>query len=199
MGDCFDYGAEDLLGDALCGASKLPKLLGPIFGGPPTCGLKNSFTGDTLVHTDTGLVPIRDIKIGDKVHSFSEWDDDESLQAVDDIITNTKEYQLVLLTLASGEVIESTDQHPFYILGRGWVEAEDLQTGQPLYRGDLGTISIAQIERENRVETVYNLSVVKNNTYFIGLDKVLVHNCRLPKSARGPGSTPPSQRDPRRV
>ncbi len=57
-----------------------------------------------------------------------------------------------------------------------WVEAEDLQIGQPLYRGDLGTIAIAKITRETRVETVYNLTVAKSHTYYVGVDKVLVHN-----------------------
>jgi hypothetical protein len=63
-------------------------------------------------------------------------------------------------------------------LGMGWVEAEDLKVGYPLYRGDQGTLAIAAIESERRVETVYNLSVANANTYFIGKDKVLVHNAK---------------------
>jgi hypothetical protein len=39
----------------------------------------------------------------------------------------------------------------------GWVEAEDLKVGYPLYRGDQGTLAIVAIESERRVETVYNL------------------------------------------
>jgi hypothetical protein len=63
-------------------------------------------------------------------------------------------------------------------LGMGWVEAEDFTVGYPLYRGVQGTLAIAAIESERWVETVYNLSVANANTYFIGKDKVLVHNAK---------------------
>ncbi|MCE9686259.1 RHS domain-containing protein [Shewanella sp. AS16] len=175
-GDCFSYGIGDAIGDAFCGAGKLAKLA-KLAG----CGKKNSFTGETLVHTEQGERPIKDIKVGDKVRAFTEWNGQELFESVEDIITNTKEYQLLKLTLDSGEVIESTSQHPFYILGMGWVEAEDLKVGYPLYRGDRGTLSIAAIESERRFETVYNLSVANANTYFIGKDKVLVHNAKKGK------------------
>ena len=67
--------------------------------------------------------------------------------------------------------------HPFYIVGSGWVEAQYLKLGDPLYRGDKGSLSIGKIAYEQRTETVYNFSVVNTNTYFVGVDKVLVHNC----------------------
>jgi RHS repeat-associated protein len=172
-GDCFSYGIGDAIGDAFCGAGKLAKLA-KLAG----CGKKNSFTGETLVHTELGTQQIKDIKVGDKVRAFAEWNGQELFESVEDIITNTQEYQLLKLTLDSGEVIESTSQHPFYILGMGWVEAENLKVGYPLYRGDRGTLAIAAIESERRVETVYNLSVANANTYFIGKDKVLVHNAK---------------------
>ena len=183
-GDCSSYSAIDAVMDGLClGAinkgRRLAKLASAGCGGK-----KNSFTGDTLVHTENGLVPIKDINLGDKVHAFAEWGEEGAvgeksqhrIDPVTDIITNTKEYELVQLRLHSGEVIETTDQHPFYILGRGWVEAEDLLVGQPLYRGDLGTIGIAEITREKRVETVYNLTVDISHTFYVGVDRVLVHN-----------------------
>lgn len=175
MGDCFSYGLGDAIGDAFCGAGKLAKLA-------KMAGCKNnSFTGDTLVHTEAGTKPIQDIKVGDKVRAYTEWNSQEVVEVVEDIITNTQDYLLVKLTLESGEVIEATNQHPFYILGRGWVEAEDLKIGYPLYRGDDSTLSIASIETEARHETVYNLSVANANTYFVGIDKVLVHNAKKRK------------------
>ncbi len=171
--DCFNFTAGDTVSSIFCGAGKF----GKFFKRSP-CGGRNSFTGDTLVHTINGQTAIKEIKVGDSVLSYAEWNDHESHQSVTDIISNTKEYHLVLLTLTTGKVIESTDQHPFYILGSGWVEAEDLKIGQQLYRGDQGSVGIAKISREQRTETVYNLSVANTNTYFIGQDKVLVHNCK---------------------
>ncbi|WP_282167563.1 Hint domain-containing protein [Shewanella japonica] len=177
MGDCFSYGLGDAIGDAFCGAGKLAKLA-------QMASCANSFTGDTLVHTEIGTKPIQDIKVGDRVRAYSEWNGQEVVETVEDIITNTQDYQLVKLTLESGEVIEATSLHPFYILGRGWVEAEDLKIGYPLYRGDDSTLSIASIETEARHETVYNLSVANANTYFIGIDKVLLHNAKKSKCGK---------------
>lgn len=195
-GGCEEYGFFDAVLDGLCvgvisKAGRLGKLASK--------GCNNSFTGDTLVHTEQGLVPIKDMKLGDKVHAFAEWgtegatgeNSQHRLDPVTDIITNTKEYQLIKLTLKSGEVIETTDQHPFYILARGWVEAEDLQIGQPLYRGDLGTIAIADITRETRVDTVFNLTVANSHTYYVGVDKVLVHNCRKRRNSHLAGQNHP--------
>nr|WP_239480299.1 RHS repeat-associated core domain-containing protein [Parashewanella hymeniacidonis] len=173
-GDCPSYTLTDAIGDAFCGIGKFAKLAKLA----SRCK-KNSFTGDTPVHTESGLVAIKDVKVGDKVRAYTEWNGKEQYELVEDIITNTKEYLLLKLTLDSGEVIETTSQHPFYILGKGWVEAEDLQLGDPLYRGDrAGTLSITNIDSQTRVETVYNLSVVNANTYFVGQDKVLVHNAK---------------------
>jgi len=54
---------EALSGCAGGAVNKLAKLLKKVFG----C---NSFTKDTLVHTEEGLKPISKIKVGDKVLSI---------------------------------------------------------------------------------------------------------------------------------
>ncbi|MGX2952059.1 GH-E family nuclease [Shewanella sp. JL219SE-S6] len=173
-GTCFSYGLGDAIGDALC-VGRLFKFAKLAKRAP--C-LGNSFTGDTLVYTETGLRPISDIKVGERVRSYTEWNGQEQFEAVEEVISNTKEYLLVTLTLESNETLVATNQHPFYILGKGWVEAEDLKHGDPLYLSDKRTLHIRDINTETRTETVYNLSVANANTFFIGHDKVLVHNAK---------------------
>jgi RHS repeat-associated protein len=80
------------------GASKLAKLLKKMFG----C---NSFTAETLVHTENGLKPISEIKVGDKVLSYNERTGTTSYQPVMAVIQGEQRYQMVLITLDSGELV----------------------------------------------------------------------------------------------
>ena len=41
------------------------------------------------------------------------------------------------ITLSTGEIIEGTSNHPFYVLSKGWVAAKDLVAGQELLGGTL--------------------------------------------------------------
>ena len=43
------------------------------------------FVGGTLVHTDKGLIPIQDIKVGDKVLSIDESQTQKTYQIVQNI------------------------------------------------------------------------------------------------------------------
>ncbi|MFC2997556.1 hypothetical protein ACFODO_20390 [Acinetobacter sichuanensis] len=85
---------------------------------------KNSgFAKGTLVHTDKGLVPIQDIKVGDRVLSLSENGEGETA------------YKRVVNTFKSAEKKElmgglfgifCTDDHLFWEIGRGWVSLKDM-------------------------------------------------------------------------
>lgn len=84
----------------------------------------NCFTGDTEVLTENGLVPIKDIKIGDKVFTH--------LGRLKEVVANSKREPDKLLKLKIGtEEIKCTEEHPFYILREGkptWIKAKDLKT-----------------------------------------------------------------------
>lgn len=53
-----------------------------------------------------------------------------------------------------------------------------------LYRDGRGMI-IARVEEMNRVDATFNLTVDNFHTYFVGDQRVLVHNCDLPCNADG--------------
>lgn len=91
-------------------------------------------TGDTLVHTQYGATPIRDIyeKPGDyQVKSFNprtgqvEW---SGIRAVSRRLTD----RLVNLETSCGDLLRATPEHPFYIPGKGIIAASDLQEGDRL-------------------------------------------------------------------
>lgn len=101
------------------------------------------FVGGTLVHTENGLVPIKDIKVGEKVLSKPENGEGELVykpvlrtivtddvpvyfstftpESVDDL-NYTEKYDLSLYA----DVL-CTANHPFWVVGKGWVEAQQLQ------------------------------------------------------------------------
>ena len=90
---------------------------------PPNCPLPNSFSGETLVHAwdDVGqfeiLKPIADIRVGDKVLAYAEWEQEASkalrYDVVEDVISSHKEQKLITVAFDNGETIRATPEHPF--------------------------------------------------------------------------------------
>ncbi len=74
------------------------------------------------------------------------------------------------------ERIVSTLGHPFWVVGKGWRLARDLQTGDLLH-GVHGGVKVSAVEDGAEAE-VYNLVVADFNTYFVGKNRVLVHDRR---------------------
>ncbi|MCP3928106.1 MAG: hypothetical protein GY705_03285, partial [Bacteroidetes bacterium] len=146
----------------------------------PPC---NSFTGETLVHTENRTRPIEDIQIGDKVLSQAEWNGENSYQEVTDVITGERVYDMVSIGLENGEVIETTSGHPFFVHDLGWRDASLLKVGDVLVVGDQREMKVSSIAIEERVETVYNLTVANTRTFFVGVDGVLVHNVNCNKKS----------------
>ena len=94
------------------------------------------------------------------------------------VIQGERQYQMVKLTLASGDSIETTAEHPFYIKGKGWNPASSLKVGQALQLHNGTTVVFNEIDTSVRTEKVYNLTVANTHNYFVGGDGVLVHNCK---------------------
>lgn len=140
----------------------------------------NSFTGDTLVMTENGFVAISDIQIGDVVVAFDEQVNAAVKRSVVHTIEREGEYNLTLIELESGEVIEATNNHPFYVKGDGaqweWINAEDLRAGQLLKQSDGNELAIDSIASNAWESKVFNLTIEKDHNYFVGDDGVLAHN-----------------------
>jgi len=94
------------------------------------------------------------------------------------IIQGEQRYQLIKLTLDTGESIETTAEHPFYLKGKGWNPASSLKVGEALQLHNGTTVIIKEIETSVRVEKMYNLTVANTHNYFVGDEGVLVHNVK---------------------
>ena len=134
------------------------------------------FVAGTLVLTACGLVAIENIKAGDKVISTDPdtgvTEEKTVLEAFRRTVT-----ELVHLTIG-GEVITTTHEHPFYVAGKGFVNAGKLRTKDILLDSKQNKLTIDDISFETSEvpTTVYNFKVNEFHTYCVGHINVLVHN-----------------------
>ena len=164
--------------------SRLPtKLAGKLIS--KTCK-RNSFVGDTLISTESGLVQISEIKLGDLVWSYNADTENYELQEIIHLISGTGLYDLVEIRLDNGEEISTTTGHPFYVVELDtWQDAIDLRSGYSLLTLSGETLKIESINIGTASLSVFNLTVSHSHTYFAGKSSVLNHNCR-PKEIRIP-------------
>jgi hypothetical protein len=77
-------------------------------------------------------------------------------------------YSPILRLVISGRLIETTAEHPFYVIGAGWKRAAELARNDVLASHNETTGVVNEIEETGREATVYNLRVADWHTYFVG-------------------------------
>ncbi len=132
---------------------------------------------DTLVSTEDGLRPIEEIQAGDYVWSENTETGKKELKKVLSVSV-TETTTLVHVTTENGTVINTTENHPFYVEGKGWCAAAELETGDVLRTedGEQETVKSVQTEKLDKAVKVYNLEIEDSHTYYVSADRVLVHN-----------------------
>ena len=134
------------------------------------------FIAGTMVLTATGLVAIERLKAGDVVISTNL----DTLETAPKTVLETyvrKVDKLVHLTI-NGEEIVTTDNHPFYVQGRGFINAGSLLVGDKLIsvNGEDLFVEKHRVEEFDEPVDVYNFQVEDYHTYFVGDCAVWVHN-----------------------
>ena len=144
------------------------------------------FTGDILVTTEDGLKPIEDVKVGEFVWSEDTETGEKELRKVLAVFV-TETMELVHVWVGKEE-IKTTQNHPFYVEGQGWKAAGELVAGDVL-RTESGcreSVRGVSIERLEEPVRVWNLEIERQHTYFVGENKILVHNnCPNPDGKKG--------------
>jgi hypothetical protein len=158
------------------------------------------FARDTVVSTATGLRPIGEISVGEKVHSFDFRSGEWKLRTVTDRIDSIYEGPVVTIEAGSSK-IETTIHHPFWVVeghelterstprklsrsedqgesltGR-WVNSHELLAGDVIIgrQGDrLIVESVSQ--RFEKSFPVSNLTIGEFHNYSVGFNSILVHN-----------------------
>lgn len=158
---------------------------------------KSGFVSGTLVHTDKGLVPIKDIKVGDMVLSRDQHNAEGELVYKPVLHTIvTKDVPVFFATFTPESVddlpfeqqnnfdlyvdVLCTASHPVWIQNKGWVKASDIEmvdmatllSGEPAFCeiGSSGEILEPIFKTENiEVGFIPNLSIQTNDGRFINL------------------------------
>ena len=135
------------------------------------------FTGDTLVATEDGDKRIDEIAVGDYVWAEDTVTGEQVLKRVSKVYVKETDH-LIYIGTSTGEDIETTKNHPFYTEERGWVAASELEEGETLHTEDGNIVTVIYNHDEWLKEPVkvYNLEVERLHTYYVTVDRVLVHN-----------------------
>lgn len=131
----------------------------------PICRF-NSFSADTSVPTLEGDIAIASIQIGDYVLAWNEAEGTLGYYQVTDAFHHTD--QVVTELIIDGEWIETTPEHPFYIEGKGWTPAEDLEIGDQIRQADGITGTVWLKWNVYKTQEMYNLTVDNAHTFFVG-------------------------------
>jgi hypothetical protein len=93
-----------------------------------------------------------------------------------------------------GQVIRTTDEHPFYLRGRGWTATKDLMPGDHLRSHDGQWTVVQEVRDSGEDGAVYNLRISDYHTYFVGSEEwgfsVWAHNACIDPGSRCPVGQP---------
>ncbi len=137
------------------------------------------FVAGTEIQTLYGTKNIEDIHVGDWVLS----DDPNTVGEIEyKQVLNTfvKETSNLVDIYIDGEMITTTQEHPFWVPDVGWVAAKDLHAGSLLQTKYESWLDVDKVERHGGLTTVYNFEVAGFHTYFVSDLGLLVHNmCKV--------------------
>jgi hypothetical protein len=177
---------------------EVPITKGPIFGRPYNPGRLPPPSGGGLapgylpgegIHSGTCFIastpvvmangrtkPIGSIHIGDMVLSRDETTGCIAAQIVEKVFVHRTKGSLIV-RYANGQTLDTTDEHRFYIVGRGFIPGAQLSVGMDGLTKDDRRVRIVSLEHpEKRSHTVYNIRVSHFHTYFVGKTGIWVHN-----------------------
>jgi Pretoxin HINT domain/Protein of unknown function (DUF3990) len=125
------------------------------------------FVAGTKLWTPGGYRSIETLLPGDLVYSRDEWNPSAAVEAkvVEEVFTR---FAGILHVHLGGQVIGTSGEHPFYVEGRGWVPAGELQPGESVLCADGSRVLVEEVYDTGEWQPVYNLRVADHHTYFIG-------------------------------
>ncbi len=142
-------------------------------------------TAGTPIWTDAGPVAVEKIKVGDRVLA---QDVETGELAYKPVMHTTVRFKADLVRLnLTDENITCSVGHRFWISGKGWTKARDIEPGMN-FHGAAGTTPLRASEPAG-VGAVYNLIVADFHSYFVGKSMIYSHDitARKPTDLLVPG------------
>ena len=149
-------------------------LRGSAPGVPQTTGGGACFVAGTTVVTADGDKPIENVVAGDVVLSNDGVRGEVDAQAVKQAFVRTT--NVVVDVQIGRTTITASPDHPFWVVGRGWLPAGELQPGATLRTKDGGVVTVDSVNKRHGSFTVYNIEVANQHNYYVSSLGVLVHN-----------------------
>lgn len=152
---------------------------------PPPVQSCECFVAGTPVITSRGEKPIDSLVVGDQVLSKNlatgelVWDV---------VVTTTRQPAKPLIALETdNDQFQCTGGHLFWVSGKGWTKARDLEDGDVLHGLTRPSLVVSVAEAD--AEPTYNLVTRRYHNYFVGEGKTLSHDFdeQTPTAIRVPG------------
>ncbi len=157
----------------------LRKLGGKSDSAGGSCLLHSFVAGTLVLMADGSSKPIDEIRVGDKVKATDPASGETSDREVVGTIVHTDEGDMTRVTVDGGTV-DATSWHPVWVEERGdFAKIGTLEPGEHLRSVDGSLVVVSAVERYERLQPVYDLTIDKAHTYHVVVaDKpILVHNC----------------------
>ena len=129
----------------------------------------------TLIDTPSGKVAIQDFRVGDKLYSFNLKQNKVEVDTIKHAWCSG-DRQCVKIFLENGEIVESGENHPFYLHTKTFVKAKDIKSGDKILNVNSGYIGVKRVE-ETKVRVCFDISVEENENFLI--NGLLAHNTGL--------------------
>jgi hypothetical protein len=142
------------------------------------------FARGTQVWTQTGMLAIEKIQVGDRVLSQDPATGELTYKPVLEI---TLGHQQMIAVDTDDEQIVASRGHMFWVSGKGWRMAKHLERGDRLHTAS-GWTEITKLSKLPADET-HNMVVADFSTYFVGSERIFVHDITMlmPTTALVPG------------
>lgn len=136
------------------------------------------FAAGTPVWTTDGPRPVEQIQVGDMVLS---QDPDSGELCYKPVLRATERSAIELLTVQVGDQsFDCTGGHLFWSVGEGWSKARELTPDTALH-SVRGIVRVEAVQ-PGPTKPTFNLVVADFNTYFVGQQKILVHDVTPPEA-----------------
>lgn len=132
-----------------------------------------SFASGTPIWLANGSLPIERVTANHAVLSRSDTAFTESSETVIHTFGRTAEAYYALTT--EFETLHVTAEHPFWVQGKGWREASLIETNDVISALDTDVLVLSNDRRDQAIE-VFNFSVDRTKSYFVGEGKLWAHN-----------------------
>jgi uncharacterized coiled-coil protein SlyX len=146
--------------------------------------------GTKITLADKTLIDIEDVVVGDTLLTYNIIENCFEPGVVKKLI-RPKKSNIITVKLSNGTRIHSTEEHPYFVQGKGWcsfdptstvklheIEVDQLLPGDTVIDDSGNTLTIERITPvvSAETQTVYNFEIDGNHTYFA--NGILVHNKR---------------------